>query len=231
MLVAYYNRKLELKKVELMHVHEQAKIVEQRAHDALMLAEQRAPARLEIAQLLEAFAREAAGHFDRCVGEVADLLADQKGQARGAREVQAWPELTFDLSPVEDWSVLPIRTVSQCKELPLAVVSSSDWIHAGYDEDWLSGVEAYELDAQRGIFYGLIAAELAHEIRLTLDAPPSALVTDCFDRLTREFTKLKQRYADSQGKACYFIPDLRARLEREIPNVARAVPILLQAQG
>ncbi|OJA84429.1 hypothetical protein BGV49_21920 [Burkholderia ubonensis] len=190
-----------------------------RRDEKAKLAEQRAPAQLKVALMLEAFAKQAAGYLDGCEARVTDWYAEQEGDA--PEERHPWAPLNFDMSIVEDWSGVPVRIYSECHELPLALAESDAWIHAGVKEEWLDIVDAYRLDSQRAIFYGLIACELANQIRTAIKVQASTLSTDCFHRLQREFDRRKQEYVRTQGKV-ELIPDLNARLRRECPKVAPA---------
>lgn len=181
------------------------------------LSEQRAPMQLDVALMLEAFAKQAAGYLDGCEARIAQWYAEQQGEE--ADEPPKWTPLKFDESLVKDWTAVPIVIVSHCRELPLALAASDAWIHDAFKEDWLEPVEANQVDAQRAILYGLLACELAHQIRAAIKAPASTLSTDCFTRLRREFEQVKNLYVNSQG-IVELIPDLKARLMRELPMVA-----------
>ncbi|MDR5671172.1 hypothetical protein KPA97_68240, partial [Burkholderia cenocepacia] len=83
--------------------------------------------------------------------------------------------------------------------------------------------DAYEVDRQRAILYGLLAGELAFQIRSAIKVPPSVQTTDCVERLQRAFDELKGAYVQSGG-ALELIPDLLTRLQRECPNLPEPVP-------
>ncbi|WP_175719039.1 hypothetical protein [Burkholderia anthina] len=119
--------------------------------------------------------------------------------------------------------MLPIGIVSQCRELPLLLAESAKWTREMANEDWMDYDDACELDGQRAILYGLLASDLAKQIRSAIKVDASDLVTDCSDRLQRQFDKLKQRYVGSQG-GTELIPDLRTRLQRECPDVPDPMP-------
>jgi len=194
---------------------EQAKLADQRAHEQATLAEQRAPAQLEAALMLEAFAKQAVGYLDACEAHIIDWLAVMEGEA--PREQRPWTPLAFDASLVKDWSPVPIGIISQCRELPLALAESNAWVHAAAKEDWVDLDDAYRLDGQRAILYGLLACELANQIRTMIAVPASALSVDTFDRLQGEFERVKKLYVRSNGKID-LIPDLKTRLKRELPQ-------------
>lgn len=139
---------------------EQAKLADQRAHEQAKLAEQRAPAQLEVALMLEAFAKQAVGYLDACEAHIIDWYAVLEGEA--PREQRPWTPLAFDPSVVQDWTAVPIGIISQCRELPLALAESNAWVHAAAKEDWVDVDDAYRLDGQRAIFYGLLACRRAH---------------------------------------------------------------------
>lgn len=200
----------------LTRQHEKAKLAEQRAHEQAKLAEQRAPAQLEVALMLEAFAKQAVGYLDACEAHIIDWFAVLEGEA--PREQRPWTPLAFDVSLVKDWSAVPIGIVSQCRELPLALAESNAWVHAAAKEEWVDVDDAYRLDGQRAILYGLLACELADQIRALIAVPPSALSTQTYERLQGEFEKLKRYYARSNGKLD-LIPDLKTRLQRERSDV------------
>lgn len=199
-----------------------------RRDEKAKLAEQRAPAQLKVALMLEAFAKQAAGYFDGCEARIDDWYAEREGDA--PEERHPWTPLNFDMSIVTDWSAVPITIVSQCHELPLALAESDAWIHAGVKEEWLDVVDAYRLDSQRAILYGLSAAVLSNQIRTTIKVQASTLSTDCFQRLQGEFERRKQEYVRTQGKV-ELIPDLRARFGRECPTVARGLGSALATAG
>ncbi|MBU9212023.1 hypothetical protein [Burkholderia multivorans] len=185
------------------------------------LAEQRAPAQLEAALMLEAFARRAAGYFDM-TEELVGIIADEENGEEEAHRSKFTP-LEFDPSLIKDWSALPPGLISQCRELPLALEASSAWVSAAYDE-WADADDAYQLDGQRAILYGLVASELAKKIRTMIDVPASDLSTDCYRRLRTEYEKLKVRYIGSDG-AIELIPDLKARMMREFGFDAITGPV------
>ncbi|MBJ9696425.1 hypothetical protein [Burkholderia cenocepacia] len=199
---------------------EQAKLADQRAYEAAELAKQRAPAQLEVALMLEAFAKQAVGYLDGCEARAAEWcrLHDDEQDDGPPIEPVEWTPLAFDASLVTDWSAVPIGIVSQCRELPLALAESNAWVHAAAKEDWVDVDDAYRLDGQRAIFYGLLACELANQIRGLITVPPSALSTETYERLQGEFEKLKRYYARSNGKLD-LIPDLKTRLQRELSDV------------
>lgn len=194
---------------------EQAKLADQRAHDQAKLAEQRAPAQLEVALMLEAFAKQAVGYLDACEAHIVDWYAVLEGDA--PREQRPWTPLAFDVSLVKDWSAVPIGIVSQCRELPLALAESNAWVHAAAQEDWVDVDDAYRLDGQRAILYGSLACELANQIRGLIAVPASSLSIDTYDRLQGELEKVKRFYVRSDGKLD-LIPDLKTRLQREVPQ-------------
>ncbi|KML15956.1 hypothetical protein VK92_02900 [Burkholderia sp. LK4] len=196
--------------------HEQAKLAEQRAHELAKLAEQRAPAQIEAALMLEGFARQAVRYYDQCEVRINNWYARQHGDEPD--EERKWEPLAFDLSAVKDWSVVPIDILSQCLELPTVLAESAAWTNAASNEEWMDVDDGYWLECQRAILYGLLAGELAHQVRGAINVPASALATDAFVRLKREFDKLKSRYVELQGKID-LIPDLKTRLQRECPEV------------
>ncbi|WJN72109.1 hypothetical protein [Burkholderia anthina] len=179
------------------------------------LAEQRAPAQLEVALMLEAFAKQAVGYLDACEAHIIDWLAVLEGEA--PHEQRPWTPLAFDVSLVKDWSAVPIGIVSQCRELPLALAESEAWVHAVAKEEWVDIDDAYRLDGQRAIFYGLLACDLANQIRDMINVPASTLSSDTFERLQGELEKLKRIYVRSNGNID-LIPDLKTRLQRELPQ-------------
>ncbi|QKM57737.1 hypothetical protein [Burkholderia glumae] len=181
-------------------------------------AEQRAPALLNVARLLEAFARQAVGYLDGCEAQISACFAEMHGDAPG--DLPKWTPLTFDTSIVADWTDVPVAIVSQCQELPIALEASHGWIDQAARE-WADNSEAYELDRQRAILYGTIAAELARQIRADIKTDPSVLAQDCAARLLREYHDLQQRYGARPGEV-ELIPDLRARFEREHPELRSA---------
>ncbi|KUZ80157.1 hypothetical protein [Burkholderia ubonensis] len=209
----------------LTRKHEKAKLAEQRADEQAKLAAQRAPAQLDAALMLEAFARQAVGYFDGCQAQVFEWRNRHAPELRdgGTGAVGKWVPLTLDVSLVKDWSVLPIEIVSQCRELPLLLAESEKWTNEMAKEDWVDTDDAYDLDSQRGILYGLLACELATQIRATIKVPASGLATDSFIRLQREFGKLKRAYVRERG-SIELIPDLRTRLQRECPAVPDPFP-------
>ncbi|WP_186087655.1 hypothetical protein [Burkholderia gladioli] len=176
-------------------------------------AEQRAPARLNVALLLEAFARQAVGYLDGCAAQISACVAEMHGDAPG--ELPKWTPLTFDTSIVADWTDVPVAIVSQCRELPIALEASHGWIDQA-SREWADNSQAYELECQRAILYGTIAADLARQIRADIKTDPSVLAQDCAARLLREYHDLQQRYGARPGEV-ELIPDLRARFERELP--------------
>ncbi|AOI94153.1 hypothetical protein WS58_16515 [Burkholderia pseudomultivorans] len=198
---------------------EQAKLADQRAHEAAKQAEQRAPAQLEVALMLEDFMRQAVGYLDAWDARFTDWLVEQHGEA--TTEPRPWSALTFDTSLVEHWSAVTIDIQSQCREFPLALAASSAWVGEAYDE-WADFPDLCWLEGQRATLYGLQVGELAAKIRETIAVPMSNLTTDSFDRLQREFDRIKRRYVDEHGKLT-LIPDLKARLQRECPQVAKSL--------
>ncbi|MBR8186578.1 hypothetical protein C6Q14_27075 [Burkholderia ambifaria] len=207
---------------------EQAKLTDQRAHEQAKLAQERAPAQLEVVLMLEAFAKQAVGYLDACEAHIIDWFAVLEGEA--PREQRPWTALAFDVSLVEDWSAVPIGIVSQCRELPLALAESHAWVHAVAKEDWVDVDDAYRLDGQRAILYGLLACELANQIRAMMAVPASALATDTSDRLQGDFERLKKLYVQSSGKID-LIPDLKTRLQRELPQaMSEPGPALAKAR-
>ncbi|WP_186095808.1 hypothetical protein [Burkholderia gladioli] len=220
-IAAVVNGLFKLWGDHVAHRNDQAKRADERAHEKTKLAEERSHALLDVALMLENFAKHAAGHFDQCQSWIDDWYRNYQGVQGG--ETDQWIPLTINLALVSDWQAVPVATVSRCRELPMAIDESGRWIHASANEDGLDVVDAYELDGQRGILYGLAAAELASEIRAAINVPPSALAIDCFDRLSREYDALKQRYVASLGRLDT-IPDLRARLQREVVSSAMEEP-------
>lgn len=182
------------------------------------LAAQRAPAQLDAALMLEAFARQAVAYLDAWDARFTDWLVEQHGEQVG--QPRPWTSLTFDLTHVEDWSAVPIEILSQCRELPLALAESSSWVGSAHDE-WADFPDLHWLDSQRATLFGLQAGELAAKIRVMIAAPASSLATDSFNRLQREFDEYKSKYVEKHGKL-ELIPDLKARLQRECPDVARS---------
>ncbi|WP_186075126.1 hypothetical protein [Burkholderia gladioli] len=221
-IAAVVNGLFKLWGDHLAYRTDKAKRSEERAHEKTKLAEERSHALLDVALMLENFAKHAAGHFDQCWSWIDDWYRNYERPHGG--EADQWSPLTINLALVSDWKSVPVAIVSRCRELPMAIDESGRWIHASANEDGLDVVDAYELDGQRGILYGLAAAELASEIRAAIYVPPSALATDCFDRLRREYDALKQRYVASRGRFD-MIPDLRARLQREVPSSAPEQPV------
>ncbi|WLE64199.1 hypothetical protein GIY62_34815 (plasmid) [Burkholderia plantarii] len=201
--------------------NDQTKLAEERAHEKAKLAEARSHALLDVALMLETFAKHAAGHFDQCWSWIDDWYRNFQ-RAQGG-DADPWIPLAINLALVSDWKAVPVAIVSRCRELPMTIEESGRWLHASANEDGSDVVDAYELDGQRGVLYGLAAAELAIEIRAMINVPPSALATDCFDRLRREYDVLKQRYLAAHGRFD-MIPDLRARLQREVPSFAPDEP-------
>lgn len=195
--------------------HEQAKLADQRAHEQAKLAELRAPAQLETALVLEAFTRRAVARLDAIAERIIECYAQQQGETAPLRT--AWTELAFDASLLGDRAMLPINILSQCLELPTVLAESRAWIDAVATEEWPDALDLNQLEAQRAILYGLVAGELANEIRTQIKAPASALSRDCLDRLQREFDKIKQHCVDTTGTV-ELIPDLKARLMRELPK-------------
>ncbi|WP_322080116.1 hypothetical protein [Burkholderia cenocepacia] len=195
-----------------------------RKREDATLAAQRAPAQLDAALMLEAFARQAVGYFDACEAKIFNFRTRHEPALRDPQDrVTESGPLSFDASLVKDWSVLPIGIVSQCRELPLLLAESAKWTREMANEDWLDYDDACELDGQRAILYGLLASDLAKQIRSAIKVDASDLVTDCSDRLQREFDRLKQAYVGSQGRTD-LIPDLRTRLQRECPDVPDPIP-------
>ncbi|WP_175816953.1 hypothetical protein [Burkholderia diffusa] len=213
---AAVNATTSLLSQHLAWKREQAKLADQRAHEQAKLAEERAPAQLEVALMLEAFAKQAVGYLDACEAHILDWFAVLEGEP--PREQRPWTPLAFDPSVVNDWGAVPIGIVSQCRELPLALAESNAWVHAAAKEDWVDTDDAYRLDGQRATFYGLLACELANQIRALIAVPASALSTDTYERLQGEFEKLKRFYLRSNGKLD-LIPDLKTRLQRELSDV------------
>ncbi|WP_049097519.1 hypothetical protein [Burkholderia cepacia] len=196
--------------------HEQLKLVDQRAHEQAKLAEQRAPAQIEAALMLEGFGRQAVRYFDECELRINNHYARQQGDQPD--EERKWQPLAFDLSVVRDWSAVPIEILAQCLELPTLLAESDAWTTAASNEEWMELDDAYELEGQRAILYGLLASELANQIRAEIEVPASTLAIECFDRLQREFDKVKVRYVERHGKID-LIPDLKTRLQRECQEV------------
>ncbi|MBN3506415.1 hypothetical protein [Burkholderia cenocepacia] len=214
----------------IVRSQEREKLALQHAHEAATLAQERAPAQLEAALMLEAFARQAVGYLDAWDVRAERWLIEQGGHEPAPGEEPPWTPLTFDLSLVEDWSVVAIDIQSQCRELPVALAASSKWVGDAYDE-WANFMDLHWLDTQPAILYGLQAGELATKIRATIAAPASNLATDSMDRLQRQFGEIKHRYEEKQGKLT-LIPELKARLQRECPLVATAPsPALASADG
>ncbi|OXJ06909.1 hypothetical protein [Burkholderia sp. AU6039] len=178
-------------------------------------AELRAPAQLETALVLEAFARHAVAQLDAVAERIVEYLAEQQGETAPPRT--AWTELAFDASLLGDRAMLPINILSHCLELPTVLAESRAWIDAVATEEWPDALDLNQLEAQRAILYGLVAGELANEIRTQIKAPASTLSRDCLDRLQREFGKIKQHCVDTTGTV-ELIPDLKARLMRELPE-------------
>lgn len=200
------------------------KLAEQRADEHAKLAAQRAPAQLDAALMLEAFARQAVGYFDACQSQIFDWRTRHDPALRDPQDrVDKWVPLSFDESLASDWTVLSIGIVSQCRELPVLLAESEKWTNEMSKEDWVDNDDAYQLEGQRAILYGLVASDLASQIRSAIKVEASGLVTDCSDRLQREFDKLKQVYVGSQGRN-ELIPDLRTRLQRECPDVPDPFP-------
>ncbi|WP_156444540.1 hypothetical protein [Burkholderia sp. MSMB1826] len=194
---------------------------EHRAHERANLAEQRARAKLDAALTLEAFAKQAAGYLDSCEVRIADWIAELDGDTQAKQ--RSWPPLVFDVSFIKDRSTVPIEIVSACHDLKLALSESDAWVREVSKEEWLDVDDAYRLDGQRALLYGLVACELARQIRSEINVPTSVLSDDCFGRLQREFGKFKRRYESSHGRID-LIPDLKARLQRELPEVADGLP-------
>ncbi|KUZ97526.1 hypothetical protein WI40_14715 [Burkholderia ubonensis] len=194
-------------------------------HEKAKLAEQRAPAQLDAALMLEAFAKQAIGYADARDALIAELtrVDDADHDDDPAGEPVEWTPLTFDGALAKEWTALPIEIYSQCRELPLALAESDKWTYDMAAQEWVDAADAYELDRQRAILYGLLASELAIQIRSAIKVPASVQTTDCFDRLQREFEQLKQTYVDTQG-GVELIPDLKTRLQRECPDVPDPFP-------
>ncbi|HDR9483216.1 TPA: hypothetical protein QDC20_000315 [Burkholderia aenigmatica] len=131
--------------------------------------------------------------------------------------------MSFDGALAKEWTALPIEIYTQCRELPLSLAESDKRTYDMAAQEWVGPADAYELDRQRAILYGLFAGELATQIRSAIAVPASALATDCFERLQREFDELKQAYVRSTG-AIDLIPDLRTRMQRECPDVPEPFP-------
>ncbi|WP_396334108.1 hypothetical protein [Burkholderia anthina] len=192
------------------------------------LAAQRAPAQLDAAVMLEAFGRRAAAHLEAVKERIVECLAEQHGETAPTRS--GWTELAFDASLIGDRAALPIEILSPCLELPTLLAESRVWIDAVSHEEWPSPLDLYQLDAQRAVLYGLVASELANQLRIRIKAPASSLATDCFERFKSEFENLKNLYVSSQGSV-ELIPDLKARLSVELPGVMVASnPVLASAR-
>ncbi|HEM7880095.1 TPA: hypothetical protein U2L31_006545 [Burkholderia contaminans] len=196
-----------------------------RRDEKAKLAKQRAPARLDAALMLEAFAKQAVGYGDARAALIAELtrVHDPDHDDEPASEPVEWTPLTFDGSLAKEWTTLPIEIYSQCRELPLSLAESDKWTYDIAAQEWIDAADAYALDRQRAIFYGLLAGELANEIRSGIKVPASPLATDCFNRLQREFDTLKQTYVSMRGNV-ELIPDLKTRLQRECPEVPATIP-------
>nr|WP_057929916.1 hypothetical protein [Burkholderia ambifaria] len=196
-----------------------------RRHEAKRLAEQRAPAQLDAALMLEAFAKQAVGYADARSALIAELtrVHDPDHDDEPASEPVEWTPLTYDGSLAKEWTTLPIEIYSQCRELPLSLAESDKWTYDIAAQEWVDAADAYALDRQRAILYGLLAGELAFRIRSAIKVPPSAPTLDCVERLHREFDELKRAYVRSKG-AVELIPDLRTRLQRECRDVPDLIP-------
>lgn len=202
-------------------------------------AEQRAPALLNAALMLEAFAKQAAGYMDWCHAcmygwdAALDLVMTDPDALEetetNADEPAPMTTLALDLSIVPDWSTIPIATVSACHELPLALAESEAWVRGLVESGEVAHANGYALNSQRAILYGMIAAELARQIRADIETAPSALAQDCAARLLREYHGLQQRYCARPGEV-ELIPDLRARFEREHPEL-RSARVLRASEG
>ncbi|MBY4803058.1 hypothetical protein [Burkholderia cepacia] len=194
-------------------------------HEKSKLAEQRAPAQLDAALMLEAFAKQALGYFDHVQAKLFDwhVRHDPDRHGESLEQLDKWVSLTFDESLAKDWATLPIGILSACRELPLSLAESDRWTRAMAKEDHVDFDDACELDGQRAILYGLLAGELANQIRSGINVPASPLATASFNRLQGEFEKLKNIYVSSAGKI-ELIPDLRTRLQRERPDVPNPFP-------
>ncbi|PCE30221.1 hypothetical protein [Burkholderia ubonensis] len=199
-----------------------------REHEKARLAEQRAPAQLDAALMLEAFAKQAVGYADARAALIAESIRvhDPDHDDEPVSEPVEWTPLAFDGSLAKEWTALPIEIYSQCRELPLSLAESDKWTYDMAAQEWVDAADAYELDRQRAILYGLLAGELATQIRSAIGVPASVLATDCFERLQREFDELKQTYVRSGG-AIELIPDLRTRLQRECPDAPGPLPATL----
>ncbi|WP_420213434.1 hypothetical protein ACN8ZM_40185 (plasmid) [Burkholderia aenigmatica] len=198
-----------------------------RSDEKAKLAEQRAPAHLEVALMLEAFARQAVDYLDEWDTRFDDWLVEQHEGPRA--KPRPWPSLTLDFSLVTDWTAVRVEIQSPCRDLPVALAASSKWVGAAYDE-WADFAELDWLDSQRATLYGLQASELAMQIRAEIAAPASNQ-TESIVRLRSEFDEVKRHYVDKHGKV-NLIPDMKARLQRECPQVAMAPdPVLAPAGG
>ncbi|AMU19207.1 hypothetical protein QM312_35105 [Burkholderia cenocepacia] len=196
-----------------------------RRHEKKRLAEQRAPAQLDAALMLEAFAKQAIGYADARAAVIAEStrVHDPDQDDEPVCEPVEWTPLAFDAALAKEWTALPIEIYSACRELPLSLAESDKWTNDFAAQEWVDAADAYEVDRQRAILYGLLAGELAFQIRSAIKVPPSVQTTDCVERLQRAFDELKGAYVQSGG-ALELIPDLLTRLQRECPNLPEPVP-------
>ncbi|WP_186075128.1 hypothetical protein [Burkholderia gladioli] len=189
--------------------------------EASATAGRQAYARLDVARALEAFAQRASAYL---YAVEAALAAHQAHEDDAFERVDAL-RVAFEFEPATIWADLPIQLVADVRELPVALAASSEWILAAF-ETWADSADAYELSAQQTMHFGLLAGELANQIRRDVGVTPSALVADHLGHFERAIHDVRQAYLRTSGNL-NVLPALEARFQREPaapppPNVTPA---------
>ncbi|EDT03471.1 hypothetical protein BamIOP4010DRAFT_3000 [Burkholderia ambifaria IOP40-10] len=159
-----------------------------RKREDATLAARRAHVQLEVALALEGFAHRASTYL-YALAPVRS--AYQSGDERASENLGV-PHLQFDLAPDAAWSELPIQIIATIRELPSAFQVTDNWIESIYD-GWDDLLQVLDLREQQAIHYGLLACELAQQIRDEIQVPRSALVADYQQLFEARFRALVAR--------------------------------------
>ncbi|WP_334037776.1 hypothetical protein [Burkholderia gladioli] len=184
-----------------------------RQREAAATIGRQAYARLDVARALEAFGQRASAYLYA----VHAALDAHRAREDDAFERVDQQRLAFEFEPAPVWTDLPIQLVADVRELPAALAVSSEWILAAF-ANWADSADAYELEAQQTMHYGLLAVELANRIRDDVGVTPSALVAEYLGHFERTIEDVRQEYLRSAGHMVV-LPALEARFRRELATL------------
>lgn len=189
-------------------------VAEERARADAIATEQRAHQQLEVALKLEAFAQEAFAYLYL----VYAALLGYANNEEHAFDLVEGKRLEFDAGANQKWTELPIALAAKVRELPNAMAANAKWIVDAWDT-WADAGEAYELEKQRAIHYGLLACQLADEIRREIGVAPAVLALDYLTHFTEEFEQIRANYERAKGQGQLFdvIPEIEVRLLHGAP--------------